>query len=617
MGSENDRAPLNAPARLLAVALVSFWMLAVTVPSVSRLWHPLGTFGYRADSDGRVTQVSAASPAQKAGLVTGDRFDVTSIPADERRYALGPLFLAPSAGYSIRLPVIEGSTTRTIAMPAVPERLSLADKLLLIVRTLGAVVFVLVGASLVLLRPSAMTWGLFFFTIGLNPGSDATFDAAIPAAWYPANWTLEALAIAAGNVGFLAFALRFPREEVAGWRRRLSGLTAWFFVIVCALGTYSVLAPYVLGQQTELASRIFYAAGSLGFVAGLVALAATYFHAAGEDRQRIKWVLFGSAIGLPAFAMAGIFELTSVFPAPPYWVIGLLLSLNLMVPAALAYAVIKHRVIDVSFVISRAVVYAILTSLLVAAFAFVDWLLGRQLSNSGLAVIAEVGISIAFAFWLNGIHHRVDRFVDSTLFRRRHLAERRLERVAHALPHARTDELVSELLVREPAEALGLASAALFRRSKDEERFVREACVGWQEHCAESIDAADTLAVHLEAEQQPIGIHDVRWDRRDVPAGAARPQLAVPIVVRRQLLGFVVYGGHSNGVALDPDEIRMIGNLMTGASAAYDHLSAEALRQESLALRHETSNLARRVLELEKELESARADMPESARQSQ
>ncbi len=600
---EAPQRPSTSWPRLILVVAVTLWVLGESQPSLSRLWRPLGVFGYQAGPDGRVIAVAPNSPASRAGLETGDGFDVAATPPDERRFAVGPYFGASGPGITIRLPLESG---RTVTMTSVAEQLSLADKGLVVLRTLGAVLFALVGASLVLLRPSAMTWGLFFFTTGFSPGSDATSDALLPPALYPFDWFLESLTIAAGSAGFLAFALRFPAAHIAGWRRPLSRLVPWAFAALALLDAYCVGAPFFAAHGSVRATQWYYGLSSLLFVAGLIALWATYRRADGEDRQRMKWVLAGAAVGLPAFALACIFELTSTFPTPPYWVICTLVSLSLLVPVAIAYAVIRHHVIDITFVISRALVYAVLTALLVAAFALADWLLGRELSSSGLAVAAEVGISIAFAFWLNSLHHRVDRFVDSTLFRTRHLAERRLERVARALPHARTQEVVSELLVREPVDALVLVSAALFTRTPDES-FAREAAIGWDAGHATSIDPGDTLVVHLEAEQTPIDVHDIRWTRADVPSGPAHPHLAVPIVVRRRLVAFVLYGGHANGVALDPDEIRIIGGLMTGAGAAFDHLDAESMRRESQSLRQEAVNLQRRVEELQAELDLVRA----------
>lgn len=608
MTDSETRTTAKSLVRIAVVAAIALWMLADSVPSISRLWTPLGTFGYFADADGRVTSVAASSPASTAGLQVGDRFAVASVPISERRFVLGPLFLTSQPGVRLTLPVEATGRSHEITMTSTAEQLSFADKLLVFARAFGAVAFVVVGASLVLLRPSPMTWALFLFTIGLNPGSDATFDSVLPSAWYPLNWLFIVWSMVAGSVGFLAFALRFPRTGV-GWRRKLSKVTPAIFALLALYGTYCVVAPYVYARPAETVTRWLYGLVALCFVAGLISLAATFFSEHGESRQRIKWVLVGCLIGLPAYAVGGVFDLTSVFPTPPYWVICTLLSLNLLIPTALAYAVIRHRVIDVTFVISRALVYAVLTSILIVAFALVDWLIGRQLQSSGLAVVVEVGITIAFAFWLNAIHNRVDRFVDRTLFHARHLAERRLERVAHALPHARSDDLVGEFLVREPADALGLESAALFRRAGDD-RFIRETAVGWPLGTASAIDASDALVLHLESEQAPIPVHEVRWQRDDVPRGAAHPQLAVPIVVRRRLLGFALYSGHTGGVALDPDEIAIIGNLMTGASAAYDHLDAEAMRREAAALRDQAASLARRVGELEAELDKARAGVP-------
>ena len=611
MRSEPGRAPVARALRICIVAAVSTWMLATTLPSITRLWHPLGSFGYRADSNGRASDVAPGSPASIAGLHDGDRFAVARTPMDVRKFTLGPLFLA-KVGQTVTLPVIAGDGVRQVTMTAVPQTLSAADRILLVVRTLGAMIFVLIGAALVLLRPSPTTWGFFAFTIGLNPGSDATFDASLPGTLYPANWTLETLAIGIGDAGFLAFALRFPKDELTDWRRQLGRAIPWLIAVMAVFGAYVVLAPYVAAVPTEAASRAYYMLCSCVYLAALVALATTYFRSDGIDRQRMKWVIVGTAIGLPAFALASIFDITSAFPYPPYWVIGVLLSLNLLVPFAIAYGVIRHHVIDISFVISRALVYAVLTAALVAAFALADWVLGRELSSSGLAVAAEVAISIAFAFWLNSLHRRVDRFVDSTLFRARHLAERRLERVARALPHARSQELVSDMLVREPAEALGLASSALFTRALDDD-FVRDAAVGWGPADATAIKADDALAAHLEAEQTPIDIHDIRWPRDDIPQGAAHPHLAVPIIVRRRLVGFVLYGGHAGGIALDPDEIRIIGNLMTGAGAAYDHLDAESMRRESQSLRQEALKLQQKVQELQAELEQARGRLSQNA----
>jgi hypothetical protein len=50
-------------------------------------------------------------------------------------------------------------------------------------------------------------------------------------------------------------------------------------------------------------------------------------------------------------------------------------------------------------------------------------------------------------------------------------------------------------------------------------------------------------------------------------------------------VAIVFYGSHIHGESLDPDEIRAIAALATGAAAAYDHLEAEAMKRELDAAR--------------------------------
>jgi hypothetical protein len=105
--------------RLIAVLAIGLWMLAVELPSISRLWSPAGTFGYSTDSDGRVIDVVAARPAAFAGLRTDDHFDLRAVPFSSLRYAIGPLTLSASPGVSISLPVKTDGGDRWIRMTSV------------------------------------------------------------------------------------------------------------------------------------------------------------------------------------------------------------------------------------------------------------------------------------------------------------------------------------------------------------------------------------------------------------------------------------------------------------------------------------------------------------------
>jgi len=97
--------------------------------------------------------------------------------------------------------------------------------------------------------------------------------------------------------------------------------------------------------------------------------------------------------------------------------------------------------------------------------------------------------------------------------------------------------------------------------------------------------------VRLRAEREPVDISDLRWPRADLPAGTQQPLYAVPIAIGNRVEAIALYGGHSGGEDLDPDERRSLRGLAGGAALAYDHLLAQSLRRSLEKLRTENASL--------------------------
>jgi hypothetical protein len=382
--------------------------------------------------------------------------------------------------------------------------------------------------------------------------------------------------------GLLIFVSRFPGDNPRGWLRVLDRAAipiGFAYLILTAYWGANMLfgttpPPYAVGTIADYLFPAFVA------ICALAALATSVRATGGSARQRVVPVIATFALWVALYAASIIVNdlytnvfVTSVLPALTYFALSLF-------AVAVAYGVIRHRVIDVSFILSRTLVYTILTAILVGIFALIDLFIGSWLERSQLAFALEIVAAVFIGLSLNAMHGRVDHFVDSVLFRRRHLAERRLERAAKTLPHSTTADFVDEALVVEPTQSLDLASSAVFRRRPDG-RFERRFALGWSDGSALALDPSDHLLIQLEAELDVLNLSDVRWPRADIPTGLFQPLLAVPIVVRHRLTGFALYGGHVGGEALDPDEVRSLRLLAVPAGVAYDHLEAEALRAEN------------------------------------
>jgi hypothetical protein len=86
----------------------------------------------------------------------------------------------------------------------------------------------------------------------------------------------------------------------------------------------------------------------------------------------------------------------------------------------------------------------------------------------------------------------------------------------------------------------------------------------------------------LMAEEKLVWLDELR-SHLD-PQNAAIYTLAVPVTVRHELVSFTLYGAHSNGAQLDPDEVALLEELAREAARAYDHVEAERARVRYMQL---------------------------------
>lgn len=549
-------------------------------------------FGWNLAPDGTtISYVTPGGPASEAGILTGDRIDWRPLSLVGRAN-LG-LNQAVDVDAALIVSVQRGTTWRTVRLRPTPwpSNVEIWGRFAM----LSALLLMAVGIGLVYLKPSRMTWGFLLASLGNLEGFG---NANLLGRWgqidtphYFAVNGVGALLVGFSAAGILIFMSRFPSDTPRGPLVLLDKLAIPLGAIVASLSLYVVIATAVDSAPPPAWIVTFneYLSNGLIIALALGALFVSFFLTRGSDRQRIIPVLiaftffvssvFGTIITIALFT-------TTDKAAAEY---GLTALSTIALALTVANGVIRHRVVDLSFAVSRTVVYTILTSILVGVFVLVDFLSNKVLEHLQIAIFLEVAVALAFGIGLNTLHSRVDALVDRTLFRRRHLAEKRLQRTSRTLSHAEDVSFVDEALVVEACDALDLASAAVFRPQGT--AFTRVLDLGWNGEQTSTLSRNDHLIVNLMAELQPIDLADVRWPHGKVPAGLCQPLIAIPLAARHELLGFVLYGGHTGGEAIDPDERQTLVQLVDAATAAYEHVQARTLQAESSALRSEVALL--------------------------
>lgn len=573
---------VNQPRRTLSsretfIALFAAAVaLILNVAATIELFGIQGSFGYRLIyTDGfAVAAVDAGTPAARAGITPGDHLDFRQSTLGDR--IVGLAYREPVPGETVRFRLIHGNTSRELTLRAARLTESESHEALFspIASVLRLTGFLYIAVALVILlrRTNRMTWGLFLYLVSATDVTIYQFpDRAVP----PVALAADLLSVA-GTVGLVVFALRFPADAPAGWRALVDRL-ALPIAVLFGIPNLAWDATSLFAGKSPAAWMSY--GSTLGALALIVfaaaTLVATYAAAPRSQRQRLQWVIVGILCTLLSLGSAWARYWSAAYPLASsdalLWIATLLYA---AAPFAIAYAVVRQRVFEISFVLGRTLVYTIVTATLFGFFAVIEWLAGRLIEQSGVAIAFVALAAIGVAFSLDALYGRVEHFVERTLFRKRHQAERRLSEVAAGLPAAENAAVVESALLAEPVRAYGLSGAKLFVRNGD----------GEYRNGHTALDRA--IPLQLQGRQRSL---------RLAQGDAA---LAVPVLVRARLYGVVLYGAHGNGEDIDPDEASSLEAVAAAAGIAYDHLQAARYERDAARWRKLAEHQARELAAL-------------------
>ena len=587
--------------RILLIGL-TLWGLLMIVPDLVRIAQPLGSFGFNVNNDGLIYDVTgpfpdeASSPAWRAGLRVGDRVDLSRMRCsfthmDTCRDALtvlsGLQYVLPGESTTIDLAASGDQPARQVTLTAEQRPSNFFTRAIVVLDQIAGILVVVAAAWLVWTRPSGMSWGFFLYVLWFNPGLVFAFYALLQQwpALLLAQDVAGCLAQAAGYAGLLLFVLRVPsNKREPKWRPLERALP--FFAIVVAL---ALIASYgsVFGYRTETTTR---AATLAGFVVDLCALAILMVRRrtqTPEDYQRVRWVIWGCLIGLPAFLIAELASETTFFDTawgdftPSEDVIGLLYLVNGILCLFVFEAVRRPRVVSVSIPLRRVTILGLTLSLPALLLHHeVDRIKGHlELPGWAWLVIGAV-----FVFLITRLHegavHMVDRYFNQALDQ----AEREL---GEAILKAQRPAEIDRLLADEPSRLLKLTSAASFRRQGPV--FVRdEGGNGWEDCATRTLRPDEPLLAPLSS-GAPFSLAETDGGGLSLPSGLSRPILAVPAVNPVRCFAIALYGPHASGTDFDTNERAMLARLARNAAAMYAELESDQLRNKVATLERELS----------------------------
>jgi two-component system, NarL family, sensor kinase len=135
------------------------------------------------------------------------------------------------------------------------------------------------------------------------------------------------------------------------------------------------------------------------YLAALVALVIRYRQGDETQRRQLLWLVLGTGAALIIPLPAAQFGSGSI----------LLILVICLIPASIAVAIVRHNLLDIRLVVSRAMLWVSLSLCVVAVYVGLVAVLGQLLSERFSAVVAALTVALAFNPFRSAAQRLVDR----------------------------------------------------------------------------------------------------------------------------------------------------------------------------------------------------------------
>jgi len=456
-------------------------------------------------------------------------------------------------------------------------------------------------------RTAGRTFSLFCALLALL--TTGYFDL-ISTHWLVRLWT-AILPLCAASAIHLA--LVFPQKRAFTDRQR--GLLYLPYVVAVAIAVWSQSVLFNVADP-----RAYFVAWRWGFYyqgLAIVTFLGLLFWtrlrpATPEIRQQARIILLGSSAAFAPMAtwivVAALFRLNLEFQAATF------LTPLVLFPLSIAYAIVRHRLLDVNLVISRGLVYLVLTVLIVGGYFLVLNFVEQILRATGLAshpaTLALLVLGIVL--FLEPLRRRTQSAVDRVFYRDRpnyrqelqefsrtltatldlpRLLDVFLERVG-TLMHA--EKGIIYLLDPETNEYTAQRTwGTSYSSTLKEVRFQnRDATVEWLKASSGALYLTDSEGALL-----PDGLSVEESDRLN----ALQAALCVPFFVQDQLIGWQALGAKLTRDLYSPDDLTFLTALADQTAMALENarlFERSETRARELAILNQVGQTVTSTLDL-------------------
>jgi len=271
-------------------------------------------------------------------------------------------------------------------------------------------------------------------------------------------------------------------------------------------------------------------------------------------------------------------------------------------PLTLAYTIIKHRFMDINFIIKRGVAYVLVSGVVIAAYFVLVVGLGRVilLATGSTSQMFTIVATLIIAIFFNPIKNRIQEFVERRFFPSKYVYLEAVKVFNHKLVRVVELTELQDLLQEFLTESMRISPVVLLWQSPDSMHFsaLRANGLAVEELPTFSVDDAVMQRLTRQGklldcsllDDWPVPVPDEerkRWAQ-------LKAELVLPLQPRKHLRGLISLGQKTDGESFYKEDIELLETLNDQINISLANaLLTEQLREQE-RLRKELE-VARRI----------------------
>ena len=325
---------------------------------------------------------------------------------------------------------------------------------------------------------------------------------------------------------------------------------------------------YILGQYFPLVAAPGY---SLVLVCLIDLIRGLYRTHDTQQRNRIRYL----AIGLSITVFTSLINFTKLGKYP------IDIAANGVTALLIAYAILRHQLLDIRVVVRLGLLYSIITAFFSALyFLTISLVLNAfQLLTGKMVFLVSILVGILSAILLSPLRNLAQAWIDRIFYQDKYNAEKMLQRLSQTTASLLDIKKITSTIMSEITKTIHIEHGAILIKNAESGDFQVIAEDGENKHFPAGFRADHPIVTWLSTHNQPLLNRDLSftpsfksmWKEEKEELKRFDPQLILPLNVKENLIGIIILGNKLSSQPYTQDEELIFSTLANQTAVAIEN----------------------------------------------